>query len=118
MIVVPVKTDKENPAVSPLFGKAKFFALLKDGEKKIVKNEHQNGREIASWLVEIGAKKLIIAHMGRSPFDMIRDSGIEIYFAGANRIELDSAVAKCISKELVLINHENFDEFLKESDHK
>ena len=28
MITFPIKTDKENAAVSPLFGKAKYFAFM------------------------------------------------------------------------------------------
>ncbi|WP_419676112.1 hypothetical protein ACN2CX_05120 [Aliarcobacter butzleri] len=39
MIAIPVKTDKEDTAVSTLFGKAKYFALIDNNKINIVKNE-------------------------------------------------------------------------------
>ena len=45
---IPVKANKENPAVAPLFGKAKWFAVVKNGKATIEKNPAQGGRAVIS----------------------------------------------------------------------
>jgi len=37
-LAIPVKTNKENPAISPLFGKAKWFAFV-DIDVKLISNK-------------------------------------------------------------------------------
>ena len=37
-LAIPVKTNKENPAISPLFGKAKWFAFVNIDGKIEIKN--------------------------------------------------------------------------------
>lgn len=37
-IAIPVKMNKENTALAPLFGKAKWFAIVEDGKVTIEQN--------------------------------------------------------------------------------
>ena len=50
MIAIPVKINKENTAVSTLFGKAKYFAFIENNKIEIVKNEQSGGKAVANWL--------------------------------------------------------------------
>ena len=52
-LAIPVKTNKENPALSPLFGKAKWFAFVDiDGKIEIKKNLCNGGAEVIRWLAQ------------------------------------------------------------------
>lgn len=117
MIVVPVKTDKLDSAVSPLFGKAKWFAVIDGDKTEIVKNEWQNGNGVAEWLRSIGAKKLVVSHMGEKPFEGLTANGVEIYFAGSERITIDQLQAKLNGGELVRLDATNFDKYIEEHTH-
>ena len=52
-IAIPVKTNRENPAIAPLFGKAKWFAFVEDGEVSIEKNEAEGGVRVVDWLIKL-----------------------------------------------------------------
>jgi predicted Fe-Mo cluster-binding NifX family protein len=117
MIAIPVKTNKQNTAVSPLFGKAKYFALVQNGDIQIVKNEANGGRAVVSWLKSLGVTKLITSHMGQNPFNILQSSNIKVYFAGDERIELTDVLVKYADGDLVLLNSENYDKYIKEDDH-
>ena len=43
-IAVPVKMNKDNSAIAPLFGKAKWFAIIEDEKIMIEKNPAEGGR--------------------------------------------------------------------------
>lgn len=117
MIVIPVKTDKQNSAVSPLFGKAKWFALVKDSGVEMVKNSFSSGSEVVNWLHSIGAKTLIASHLGARPFELLNSLGIEAYFAGDERIEIEEVLQKHKNGELARLTLENFGQFVKEHHH-
>ena len=59
MIAIPVKTNKENTAVSTLFGKAKYFALIENNKIEILKNEQMGGKAVANWLKSKNIEVLI-----------------------------------------------------------
>jgi hypothetical protein len=42
-IAIPVKMNKENPPLAPLFGKAKWFAIIENGEISIIPNNQSGG---------------------------------------------------------------------------
>ncbi|MBD3789131.1 MAG: hypothetical protein IE885_01975 [Campylobacterales bacterium] len=52
-IAIPVKTNKENPAVAPLFGKAKWFAFIEeDGKVTIEPNPIPDGQAVIRWFID------------------------------------------------------------------
>lgn len=90
MIAVPVKTNKENPVVTPLFGKAKWFAFIADDTTQIVKTPMQGGVEVAQWLLEKGIDTLVFAQMGATPYAIFaKNPQIKLYHAGFERILLN-----------------------------
>ncbi|MDY0364533.1 MAG: NifB/NifX family molybdenum-iron cluster-binding protein [Arcobacteraceae bacterium] len=117
MIAIPVKTDKENGILSPLFGKAKYFAFIQNGKVEIKKNEHSGGRAVVRWLKDQGINKLITSHMGKTPFEFLQNLGIKVYFAGEERIELTDLLLKYSDGDLIELTNSNFDIFIQEDDH-
>ena len=45
-IAIPVKMNKENSAIAPLFGKAKWFAIVEDGKMTIEPNHCDGGQAV------------------------------------------------------------------------
>jgi predicted Fe-Mo cluster-binding NifX family protein len=113
-IAIPVKTNKENPAVAPLFGKAKWFAFVENGEIRIEKNPADNGSGVVEWLIKSGVKELIIQNMSNPPYQMLkRDEEITIFHAGDKRIELDELLKKYDFDKLTIIDDTNADNIIK-----
>ncbi|MDX9743142.1 MAG: NifB/NifX family molybdenum-iron cluster-binding protein [Arcobacteraceae bacterium] len=109
MIAIPIKMEKESSAVSPLFGKAKYFAIADKGKIEILKNVCQGGNQVAIWLHSLGVKKLLISHMGTNPFEKLTKFGIESYFVGEERILLKEALLAYADGDLMRVDKENFD---------
>lgn len=65
MITIPVKTNQENPAITTVFGKAKWIAFVDKVSSKvrIEANPHESGRVLA----EIGVREVIPTRWGQIP---------------------------------------------------
>lgn len=117
MIAIPVKTNKENTAVSTLFGKAKYFALINNNHIEIIKNEQLGGKAVANWLKSKNVNILITSHMGERPLSTLLNNKIEVYFAGNERIEISDVLLKYADGELPILNDKNFRTLIKEDSH-
>ena len=117
MIAIPVKTNKENAAVSTLFGKAKYFAFIENNKIKILKNEQMGGKAVANWLKNKNVDVLITSHLGEKPLSTLLNNGLKVYFAGDERIELKDVMIKYADGELQILNNQNFHILLKEDNH-
>lgn len=116
MIAIPVKTDKTDSAVAPLFGKAKWFALIEEtGDVIFWKNDLKSGREVVSRFTEIGVTKVIFQDMGGNPFMLLDRAGIACYHAGEGRTLFKDALAAMKADELVRVNTENMPEYVEKS---
>jgi predicted Fe-Mo cluster-binding NifX family protein len=94
-IAIPVKMNKDNSAIAPLFGKAKWFAIIEDDKIMIEKNPAEGGRGVIEWLHQIHVDTIIIQEMGQSPYNMIQKlGGIKIYHSGFERMTLKEALEK------------------------
>ncbi|HHD75296.1 MAG TPA: hypothetical protein ENK95_00565 [Campylobacterales bacterium] len=106
-IAIPVKMNRENPPLAPLFGKAKWFAIVDNGEITIKENPANGGHEVVHWLASLGVNALIIQEMGRNPFDTVKQyETIRVFHGGFERILLDEALAKLEKHELIELNDE------------
>lgn len=117
MIAIPVKTNKENTAVSTMFGKAKYFALISNDRVEIIRNEHAGGRAVATWLKSKNVDTLITSHMGDNPFSVLLEMEIKVYFAGNERIEINDVLLKYADGELPPLTLENFKILMKDDLH-
>lgn len=118
-IAIPVKTNRENPAVSPLFGKAKWFAFVEDGKIEIKKSEAQGGHAVIAWFISEGVDKIIMQEMGVNPYEMIKSyGGINIYHSGFERIVLSDALVKLNKGELPLLDDVKMQEIIAHHESK
>jgi predicted Fe-Mo cluster-binding NifX family protein len=91
---IPVKTNGENPAIAPTFGKVKFFAIVNGDEVKIVENVEKSGMKAVQLLLDNGVNVLLMSHIGGRPLEMALQSGIDVRFVGKDRITISEAVSK------------------------
>jgi len=114
MIAIPVKTDKENPAVTTLFGKAKWFAIVDGDTITIEKNEIQSGRAVVEYLVSKGVDKLIFNHMGGNPFMLLQKAKVECFHSGDERILLNDVLDKLKNDSLIKVDGTNMSDFVEQ----
>jgi len=117
-IAMPVKTNKENPALAPLFGKAKWFAFVEDGKIEIKENPYKSGTYVAKWLVDKGVEALIFMEMGQSPYELLKETKIKLYHAGFDRILLLDAIEKFNNGELQELTGESMSNIIKHHEGK
>jgi len=114
MIAIPLKLNRENSAVAPLFGKAKWFAFVENGNITIEKNEAQGGSGVVKWLLGKGVKTLIMQKMSQPPYQMIKEEGsISIFYVGSDRIELPEALKRYEADELIVLDNTNAQDIIK-----
>ena len=92
-IAIPVKMNKESTALAPLFGKAKWFAIVEEGKVTIEQNPAEGGRAVIEWLANSGVDTIILQEMGMSPYKKIQSYGnIKLYHAGFERVLLEDVL--------------------------
>ncbi len=119
-LVIPIKMNKENSAIAPLFGKAKWFAFVEDGKVTIEKNPAQGGTAVIRWFIEQNVDAIVFQEMGTTPYEMIRSEGnMKLYHTGYDRILLDELLQKFDEGKLVELDESNMAEIIKnhESSH-
>jgi predicted Fe-Mo cluster-binding NifX family protein len=116
MTAIPVKKDTMETAVAPLFGKAKWIALV-DAKNNTAfkKNETNSGREVVTWLQELGVKNVIFQHMGGNPFMLLQQTQIECYHSGSKSIALQDVLESFRNKELKKVDPSNMAEFVEQA---
>jgi predicted Fe-Mo cluster-binding NifX family protein len=113
-LAIPVKMNNENPAIAPLFGKAKWFAIVKDGESMIIPNNQSGGQAVIEWLYEMKVDALLIQEMGKTPYEKIKDYGtMALYHTGFERILLNDVLTKFENNELEILDDTNMDRIIK-----
>ena len=113
-LAIPVKMNKENPAIAPLFGKAKWFAIVKDGETTIIPNNQSGGQAVIEWLYEMKVDALLIQEMGQNPYQKIKDYGtMALYHTGFDRILLNDVLDKLENNKLEILDDTNMDKIIK-----
>ncbi len=109
-IAVPVKTNQENPPLAPLFGKAKWFAIIESGQVTIEPNPVKGGAAVIAWLASEGVEVILFQEMGHTPYEMIKETGtIDLFHAGYERILLEDALERFEADKLEEIDDTNID---------
>ena len=119
-LAIPIKTNKENPAISPLFGKAKWFAFVDiDGKIDIKQNLCNGGTQVINWLAQESVEAIIFREMGTTPYNLIKDIKIiTLFHSGYDRLLLDEAIAKFKNNELLLIDDTNIETIIAKHESK
>ena len=113
-LAIPIKMNKENPAIAPLFGKAKWFAIVKDEEIMIIPNNQSGGQAVIEWLYEMKVDALLIQEMGLIPYEKVKEQGtMALYHTGFERILLSDVLENFKRNELEILDDTNMDEIIK-----
>ena len=112
-LAIPVKMNKENSAVAPLFGKAKWFAIVKDGKIDIVPNNQSGGKAVIEWLWDMKVDAILIQEMGVTPYEKAKELGLMLYHTGFERILLNDVLEKFKKSELEILDDTNIDKIIK-----
>jgi predicted Fe-Mo cluster-binding NifX family protein len=116
MTAIPVKTDKTESAVAPLFGKAKWFAIIEEtGDIIFWKNELKSGREVVNRFIEIGVTDVIFQDMGGNPFMLLERAGIACHHAGEGRVLFEEAAGEMKAGKLVRVGTDNMSLYVEKS---
>jgi predicted Fe-Mo cluster-binding NifX family protein len=113
MVTFPLKTSKENAAISPLFGKAKYFAFYDGVELKVEENPYKKGSELINWFLEKKVDTVVIQEMGTKPFEKISNSKLKVLFAGEGRVTTQEIVKKILNNELEELTTEQLEQIVK-----
>ena len=118
MIAIPIKKDSFDTAVSPLFGKSKWFAFVNaQGDISFWKNEMQSGRKIVEEFVSKGVNKVLFQGMGGNPFLLLQKNNIVCYHSDDGRVLLKDTLENLEKEELIKVTTKNMDEYI-EKGHK
>jgi predicted Fe-Mo cluster-binding NifX family protein len=112
-LAIPVKMNKENPAIAPLFGKAKWFAIVENGEISIIPNNQSGGQAIIELFSEMKIDAVAIQEMGVSPYEKVKELGMMLYHTGYERILLNDVLEKLNNNELEILDDTNMDKVIK-----
>ncbi|WP_187647726.1 NifB/NifX family molybdenum-iron cluster-binding protein [Nitrosophilus labii] len=113
LIALPVKFDKENPPISPLFGHAKYFAFIEDNNIEIKPNPYDGGIKVVEWLLDNGVDTVITQHIGLKPFVILSKEEIKCYYPGEGRVLVKDAVESFKKGNLEQINENNIEKFIR-----
>ncbi|BAF69260.1 NifB/NifX family molybdenum-iron cluster-binding protein [Nitratiruptor sp. SB155-2] len=91
-VAIPVKMNKKDSAISPLFGHAKWFAFIENGNITIKQNPHDGGVQVVEWLLDEGIDVVITQHIGLKPFTLLQKMDVDVYYPGDSRITIDEAM--------------------------
>jgi len=65
-LAIPIKMNKENSAIAPLFGKAKWFAIVENDNISIIPNNQSGGIAVIELFHEMkidASKRWVLALM-------------------------------------------------------
>ncbi len=118
-IAIPIKMNKANSAIAPLFGKAKWFAIVEDGQIIIEPNQAEGGRAVIEWFNTMKIDTIIMQEMGEGPYEMIRQLGtMKVYHSGFERITLDEVLQKFEANELPLLDEQGMAKIIEHQELK
>ncbi len=109
MTVIPLKMNKMDSAISPMFGHAKWIAFIDDaGEITIEKNPTDGGQPFMQWLLDRGFDTVVTQHMGPTPYQLFTQRGVEIYYPGEGRVTMIEALDGLREGRLERVTEANF----------
>jgi len=112
-LAIPIKMNKENSAVAPLFGKAKWFAIVEKGEVSIIPNRQSGGQAVIELFNEMKIDAILIQEMGITPYEKVKEYGMMLYHIGFERSLLNNVLEKFQNDELEILDDTNIDEIIK-----
>ena len=112
-LAIPIKMNKENSAIAPLFGKAKWFAIVDNGELSIIPNKQSGGQAVIELFDEMKIDALLIQEMGVSPYAKAKELGVMLYHTGFERILLSDVLEKFENNDLEILDDTNMSKIIQ-----
>ncbi|WP_456453057.1 NifB/NifX family molybdenum-iron cluster-binding protein [Hydrogenimonas sp.] len=109
MVAMPVKMKREDPPLTTVFGKAKWFAFADEaGRVEIRENPYAGaGPKTVAWLIDSGAQTIITQHIGGNPYMILESAGVKLYYPGEGRMLVSEALEKLKKGECERITRDN-----------
>jgi predicted Fe-Mo cluster-binding NifX family protein len=120
MIAMPIKSNSKESALTTVFGKTKYFALVDEqsGEITVKENPFDSGRTLSEWFVDSGVDKVIVKSMGANPFLILHNSGVEVYICREKRSTIEETVALLREGKTTQVTTENMGKYLDAGGHR
>jgi predicted Fe-Mo cluster-binding NifX family protein len=112
-LAIPVKMNNENSAIAPLFGKAKWFAIVENEELSIIPNNQTSGQAVIELFDEMKIDILLIQEMGQSPYAKAKELGMMLYHTGFERILLSDVLEKFKNNDLEILDDTNMEKIIQ-----
>jgi predicted Fe-Mo cluster-binding NifX family protein len=109
----PLKTKKEDSAITKVLGKAKYFGIYDDTTNKmeVIENKETGGPAIFFELQKRGVDVVLTPHAGPGAVNKAMQLGIKLYYCGEERKLLLEAVKEFQEGKYPEITAENFHNF-------
>jgi len=109
----PLKMNKQDSAITKVFGKAKYFGIYNDesNELKVIKNENPGGPAIFNQLIKESVDVILTPHAGPGAVKGALQTGMKLYYCGDDRKDLIQAVKEFQDGKYIEITPENFHQF-------
>lgn len=99
MIAIPISKTGEEPIVSDIFAKSKWFAIV-DGDTVVFeKNNYKSGMEVSIWLKDLGVKKVVTNKIGSTTFKNLSNHNILCMYTDL-KVKLTSIIEKAKDRQL------------------
>jgi predicted Fe-Mo cluster-binding NifX family protein len=112
-LAIPVKMNKENSPIAPLFGKAKWFAIVEGDNVAIIPNNQSGGGAVIDLFNEMNIDILLIQEMGVTPYEKAKELGMMLYHTGFERILLSDVLEKFKNNDLEILDDTNMDKIIQ-----
>ena len=109
----PFKMNKEDSAITKVFGKAKYFGIYDDTTNKIevIENKNPGGPAIFEQLKEKNVDIILTPHAGPGAVRGSLAYNMPLYYCGDERKLLLEAVKEFQEGKYIQITPENFHQF-------
>lgn len=112
MIAIPVKLPGENPEVSAVFTKSKWFAFIANDTMTVERNENKTVYNIVQWFVQMGIDKVILTNLDKNLFLILEEENIECFYAVGERVFLTDIIDRVQQNKLIKISMSNLPDYI------
>lgn len=103
MIAIPINKIGEEPVVSDVFAKSKWFAIVDGDTVTFEKNTHKSGVAVSIWLKDLGVKRIVTHKIGSTTFDKLTKLNILCMYTDL-KVKLTTIIEKASSSQLNRLN--------------
>lgn len=109
----PFKMNKQDSAITKVFGKAKYFGIYDDTSNtiEVIENLETGGPAIFKQLQAKNVDIILTAHAGPGAVKKAKEIGMKLYYCGDERKLLLEAVKEFQNGKYIQITKDNFEQF-------